>query len=183
MSTRLFFIAAIAASIASALVLAQPPTEARREAMKKVAFLVGSWKGEGWLEHGPGQRSTFRGVEIVQLKLDGLILTIDGMHRGQVGGKGEEVVVHNAFALVNYDDKAKRYRFQGFTSRGNHEDTELKVADGQLVWGMKIPQFGDVRDTVKLDDKGRWFEIGEVTQDGKEWHKFFEMTLARVEGK
>jgi hypothetical protein len=48
---------------------------------------------------------------------------------------------------------------------------------------MKMPQFGDVRFTIKLDEKGRWFEVGEVSQDGKERRKFFEMTLERVESK
>ena len=85
--------------------------------------------------------------------------------------------------MVSYDDKAKRYRFQGFTARGDHEDAEAKVTDGQLVWGTKVPQFGDVRYTIKLDDHGRWFEVGEVSQDGKAWRKFFEMTLERVKLK
>src|SRR5438105_4674920 len=110
MSTRLYIMAAIIVAVATGTILAQPPTNEKREAMKKLEFLVGSWRGEGWMEHGPGQRRTFKGVEIVQLKLDALILTIDGMHRGQVGGKGEEVVVHNAFGLMNFDDNAKRYR-------------------------------------------------------------------------
>jgi hypothetical protein len=148
--------------------------------MKKLDFLVGDWKGEGWMEFVPGQRRGFKGTETAQTKLDGLLLTIEGLHRGQLAGKGEVVVVHNAFVLVSYDDKAKRYRFQAFTARGNHEDTDGKVTEGQLVWRMKIPQFGDVRYTIKLDDKGRWFEIGEVSQDGKEWRKFFEMALERV---
>jgi hypothetical protein len=135
------------------------------------------------MEFAPGQRRTFKGTEVVQRKLDGLLLAVEGLHRGQVGGQGEEVVVHNAFALVSYDDKAKRYRFQAFTSRGNYEDAEAKVSDGQLVWGMKVPQFGEVRYTIKLDGKGRWVEIGEVSQDGKTWRQFFEMTLQRVDGK
>jgi hypothetical protein len=151
--------------------------------MKKIDFLVGQWRGEGWMEFAPGQRRTFKGTEVVQSKLDGLLLTIEGLHRGTVGDKGEEVVVHNAFAVVSYDAKAKRYRFQAFTSRGNSEDAEAKVSEGQLVWGMKVPQFGDVRYTIKLDDKGRWFEIGEVSRDGKTWQQFFEMTLQRVEAK
>jgi hypothetical protein len=162
----------------------KPPTApaAQRDAMKKLDFLVGEWKGEGWMEFAPGQKRTFKGTEIVQSKLDGLLLSVEGLHRGRVGDK-EEVVVHNAFGLVSYDDKAKRYRFQAFTSRGNYEEAEAKVSDGQLVWGMKIPQFGEVRYTIKLDAKGRWFEIGEVSQDGKEWRKFFEMTLERVAQK
>jgi hypothetical protein len=38
-----------------------------------------------------------------------------------------------------------------------------------------------VRYTIRLDENGRWFEIGETSSDGSEWRKFFEMTLTRVE--
>jgi hypothetical protein len=148
--------------------------------MKTLDFLLGEWKGAGWMEFG-GRRQTFKGTEVVQRKLDGLLLAIEGVHRGQVEGKSEEAVVHTAFALVSYDDKANRYRFQAFTGRGSYEDAEAKVTKGQLVWGMKIPQFGDVRYTIKLDDRGRWFEVGEVSRDGKAWQRFFEMTLQRVD--
>ena len=183
MPTRLYFLAAVLVSLSPALSPAQAPAAAQRDAMKKLDFLVGDWKGEGWMEFAPGQRRTFKGTEVVQSKLDGLLLTIEGLHRGQVSGKAEEVTVHNAFTVVSYDDKAKRYRFQAYTARGNYEDAEAKVADGQLVWRMKVPQFGEVRYTIKRDDKARWFEVGEVSQDGKEWRKFFEMTLEHVKPK
>ncbi|MBX7106799.1 MAG: DUF1579 domain-containing protein [Gemmataceae bacterium] len=166
--------------IAPASGVAQPPGPAAQlVAMKKVHFLVGEWKGEGWFETAPGQKREFKGSEVVRLKAGGVVLTVEGEHRAKAGPSGEGPVVHSAFGIVTYDEKAKRYRFQGFTSRGNHEDTEAKVTDGQLVWEMKIPRFGDVRYTIKLDDKGRWFEIGEVTQDGKDWRQFFEMTLEK----
>lgn len=182
MHIRLFLVAAIAVVVNTGTASAQS-ADAQREAMKKLDFLVGHWSGEGWMEFVPGQRAVFKGTEVVQSKVDGLVVTIDGLHRGQRGGKGPEVVVHNAFGVISFDAQTKRYRFQGFTSRGNHEDTEATVTEGQLVWGMKIPQFGDVRYTIKLDDKGRWFEIGEVTRGGNEWRKFFEMTLSRAEPK
>jgi hypothetical protein len=88
-----------------------------------------------------------------------------------------------AFRVLSYDEKAKRYRFQAYTARGNNEDTEAKVAGKQLVWGMTVPQFGKVRYTITRDDQGRWFEVGEVAQDGKAWRKFFEMTLELVQAK
>src|SRR5215212_1550598 len=110
--TRLYFLAALAVSLCPVLSPAQVSTAAQRDAMKKIDFLGGEWKGEGWMEFTPGQRRSFRATEVAQRKLDGLLLTIEGLHRGQLGGKGEEVTVHNAFAAVSYDDKANRYRFQ-----------------------------------------------------------------------
>ena len=160
----------------------QPPV-VQLAAMKKLDFLVGQWQGEGWMEFAPGQRRAFKGSEVVHSKLDGLLLGIDGIHRALVGAKGIETVIHSAFGLLRYDEKAKQYRFQAFTTHGNYEDAEAKVTDGQLVWGMVIPQFGEVRYTIKLDDKGQWFEIGELIQDGKVARKFFEMTLKRSDMK
>jgi hypothetical protein len=185
MSTRLHWVAVLVLTGVVGSSPGQPPTApaAQRDAMKKLDFLLGQWEGEGWMEFAPGQRRTFKGTEVVQSKLDGLLLAVEGQHRGQAGDKGPQVIVHSAFALVSYDAKAKRYRFQAFTGRGNYEDAEAKVSEGRLVWGTKVPQFGDVRYTIKLDDKGRWVEIGQMSRDGKAWQQFFAMTLRRVDAK
>jgi hypothetical protein len=180
MTKRRYLIAASVLILNARAGVAQPSITTQRTAMAKLDYLVGQWSGDGWVETNPNQRRTFKAVEIAQLKLDGLLLTMDGMHRGQVDGKGEERVIHHAFAMVNYDDKNGRYRFQGFTAMGNHVDGEAKVVEGHLIWNVKIQKFGDVRYTIKSDDKDRWSEIGEVTQDGKSWRKYFEMTMNRV---
>jgi hypothetical protein len=150
------------------------------EAMKKLSFLMGEWKGESWTEFAPGQRHTSVGTETVQSKLGGLLLVIEGVHRRKGGAKDAGAVVHHAFAVVSYDEKAKRYRIQAYTNRGNYTEAEAKVADGKLEWGFQIPKFGDVRYTITVNAKGQWFEIGEVSTNGKQWRKFFEMTLERV---
>jgi hypothetical protein len=152
----------------------------QQEAMKKLSFLAGQWKGESWSEFVPGQRSTSLGTETVQSKLGGLLLIIEGVHRRKGGDKEAGKVVHNAFAVVSYDEKAKRYRLQAYTDRGNYTEAEAKVADGKLEWGFRIPKFGEVRYTITVSEQGRWSEIGEVSSDGKEWRKFFEMNLERV---
>jgi len=152
----------------------------QREAMKKLNFLAGQWKGESWTEFVPGQRSKSVGTETVEIKLGGLLLTLEGIHRRKIGDKVTENIVHGAFAIVSYDDKAKRYRFQAHTDRGNYTEAEAKVGDGQLEWGFRIPHFGEVRYTIRVTDKGQWFEIGEMSSDGQRWRKFFEMTLEPV---
>jgi hypothetical protein len=40
------------------------------------------------------------------------------------------------------------------------------VGDKTLEWGFPISQQGRVRFTIKLNEKGEWFEVGEMTQDG-----------------
>jgi hypothetical protein len=148
--------------------------------MKKLNFLAGQWKGESWTEFVPGQRSASQGTETLQYKLGGLLLTIEGVHRRKSQDSEGGTVVHSAFAVVSYDEKAKRYLFQAYTDRGTYTDAEAKVGDGGVDWGFRIPQFGEVRNTIRLNEKGQWFEIGEVSQNGKDWRNFFEMTLDRV---
>lgn len=160
--------------------LAQMPVSSQSAEMKKLDFLVGQWQGEGWIMLGPGQRRTFKQTENVQRKVDGQILLIDGLGKGTVPGKQEEVTIHNAFAVVSYDTEAKVFRWRAYRAGGNWIDTEAKVSGNNLVWGFRDARGGDIRFTITLNAKGQWFEIGEFSGDGKNWQKFFEMTLNRV---
>jgi hypothetical protein len=36
-----------------------------------------------------------------------------------------------------------------------------------------------MRYTITRNEKGEWFEVGEMTQDNQTGHKFFEMTLRK----
>ncbi|MFO0970122.1 MAG: hypothetical protein U0793_31610 [Gemmataceae bacterium] len=151
--------------------------------MKKLEFLVGEWKGESWTEFVSGKRTASQGTETVQSKLGGLLLIIEGVHRRKGADKEKGDVVHHAFAVASYDEKAKQYRLQAYTNRGQYTQAQAKVAEKRFEWGFNVPTFGDVRYIITLDDKGRWFETGEVSQDGKEPRRFFEMTLERVAPK
>jgi hypothetical protein len=153
----------------------QTSKDAQLGEMKKLDWLVGSWKGNGWMQMGPQGRREFTIIEIVQSKLDGLVLVIEGQGKSQADGS----VVHTALAFVSYDDRAKTFRWRAFTAEGRQTDAEAKVGANTLEWGLEIPQRGRMRYTIKLNEKGEWFEVGEMTQDGKTWQKFFEMTLQR----
>src|SRR5205085_5299483 len=100
--------------------------------------------------------------------------------RGTVkGAGGEEVVTHDGLALVSYDDKAGRYRWQGHDLPWGAIDAEAKLVDGGFAWEFKVPERGaTVRFTIRLDEK-RWHEVGELSVDGKAWAPFMEMTLER----
>ena len=158
---------------------AQAPNAAQMDEMKKVSFLVGQWKGEGWIDFGQGQRR-FIESESVQSKLGGQVLLIEGLGKASADGKETGATVHNAIALISYDEKSKVFRFQAHQAGGRSVDTEAKVTDGALEWGFSDERAGTIRFTIKLTDTGKWFEVGEGSRDGKTWHKFFEMTLQRV---
>src|SRR5262245_48612210 len=95
-----------------AVAQAQNPQIASRthqDAMQKIAFMVGEWRGEGWIMMGAGERRTFTQSETVQSKIQGTLVQIEGLGKGKLGGKGEETIVHSAYAVVSYDAKAKQY--------------------------------------------------------------------------
>lgn len=158
----------------------QKPSAAHIEGMKKLSFLVGEWKGEGWNEFVPGQRRSSPITENVRSKLGGVVLLIEGLGMTKVPGKQEEVVVHNALGVISYDSKAQVYRVRSYLMNGQSVDAEAKFTDGGFQWGFQPAPTMHMRYTVKLNEKGEWFEVGELSQDGNTWRKFHEMTLQKV---
>lgn len=147
---------------------------AQREQMKKLDFLVGNWKGEGWSRMGPGKPEPFQATETVQPKLDGMILVFDGLGKDSTGKVG-----HHAYAVLSWDEAAKQYRFLAFRADGIIVDTQPVIGDRTMQWGFDIPQ-GKIRFTLSFTEAGQWLEIGEYSRDGKEWHQFLEMKLKRI---
>jgi hypothetical protein len=165
----------LAGPLASGQAPAPPP--AQLEAMRKLDRWVGEWKGSGWAAYGRGQRNEFTIVETVRRKVGGSVLLVEG--RGTKKADGGEVVVHEALALLSYDDGTKRYRWEAHDLRGQSITVEPKLIDGGLEWGFRSGERGvTVRFTIRFDEK-RWHEVGEVSPDGKAWTKFLEMTLQR----
>jgi hypothetical protein len=103
------------------------------------------------------------------------------MHRGKVPGKQEEVIVHHALGAFSYDERAKLYRFRAWLASGMYTDAEARVTgEKSLEWQMNDPRRGTTRFTIAVNDAGQWVELGEHSQDGKTWQKFFEMTMRRM---
>jgi len=168
---------------ATATAFAQTESAARPSEMRKFDFLIGSWEGEGWIEFAAGQRRASKVKESVQGKAGGSVLLIEGLGKAKGPGKDEEIVVHSAFATVWYDGREKRFRMMAWRATGDAVDADITVGDKKLVWGFRDSRAGLVRFTITLDEIGRWFEIGEISRDGTNWNKFFEMTLKRADGK
>src|SRR5215475_5817153 len=165
-----------------ALASAQTQGAVNSPEMRKLDFLLGAWEGEGWMEVGSGQRRAVNVKESVQGKAEGSVLTLEGLGKAKAPGKEEERVVHNAFAIVWYDGEAQRFRMLSWRA-GQSIDSEITVAEKSLIWGFRDQRAGQIRFTIKLDEDGRWFEIGEISRDGTSWNKFFEMRLKRADGK
>lgn len=162
---------------------AQPPGAANREALKKLDFLAGKWKGDATVTLGPMGKQAVSQTEDVQYRLGGTVLLIEGKGTGKLPGKDKEGVVFNALAVVSHDAQSGKYSIKAYRAEGQSVEATLTLSDSGkgFVWGFKEPTRGtEVRYTMTLTDKDQWHEVGEYTLDGKAWTKFIEMTLTRV---
>jgi hypothetical protein len=162
-------------AIVSVFAADQPKSkDIQRREMKKLDWFVGRWKGTGWIQMGPQGRHEFTQTETIESKLDGLVLVIEGLGKAKEDGS----TVHTALAFVSYDHHANKFRWHAFTPDGQI-DTEAKVGTDTLEWSLQIPQRGQMRYTITKNEKGEWFEVGEMSQEDQTWRKFFEMTLQK----
>ena len=149
--------------------------------MKKLDFLIGEWKGEAWMQMGPGQRERVLQTERVQPKLGGQVLLVEGLGKRRLedGTAGE--IVHDAMAVISWSEEKKTYRFATWVAgRPDGETTLDLTGPNTAVWAMDTPR-GRMKYTIRLTEKGEWNEVGEFSRDdGATWMKFFEMTLQKV---
>lgn len=157
--------------------MGQPPrvpnVEAQREAMKKLGFLVGTWSGEARVLRGPGEPVELIQTEEARYKLDGLLLTIEGIGRARSDGK----VTLQALGIVSYDDETGTYHLRAFND-GRWLETDVKLADSGMgiAWGFA---FGEIRtkSTLLINEKGAWTELHEITMGSQPARKFMEVTV------
>ena len=149
------------------------------EEMGKLDFLIGEWKGEAWMQRGPGKPEYFVQTEKVTPTAGGKALLVEGLGRKKQEDGTAGDVVHDAVALISWDKAGKNYRFDAHVAQQESVDTALEVtAPNTAVWGFDMPQ-GKIRYTIRLTEKGEWNEVGEFSRDGTNWMKFFEMTLTK----
>lgn len=150
------------------------PDSSTISAMNRVSFLEGNWVGKGWIQKGM-EKHHFSQKETVIQKVNNTVIVIDG--------KGIDAetnqVIHQAFAVISFDTEKNKYLMRAFKVDGNYIDAEASVdGNGDFIWGFTLPQTGQIRYTIKLEDD-KWVEIGEMNGDGHNWFQFFGMTLSR----
>ena len=154
-----------------------PDLDAQRSAMKKLAFLVGKWAGEAHLLRGPGEPLVLAQTEEAQFKLDGLILEIEGIGRTRTDNKP----VLQALGIISFDDEAATYHLRAFND-GRFLETDVKLhEDGKgLAWGFAL---GSIKTScvLRINEKGEWTELAEITIDSQPTRKLMELTVRRQE--
>ncbi|MBX7218664.1 MAG: hypothetical protein K1Y36_01845 [Blastocatellia bacterium] len=157
----------------------QPPAPtAQIEAMKRMQLMVGEWEGGGWIEFGPGKKLEFTGHESIQPKTNGTTLLVQGLHKSKSDGKTPERVIHDALAIISFNEKEKAYRMKACLASGAQTDAVISITEtGAMQWGLPDNRGGQIRYTITIAEKATWNEVGEYSMDGKTWRKFFEMNL------
>jgi hypothetical protein len=157
---------------------AQPPSTAPEQikAMQACSFLAGQWSGEGWIAFGPGQRSTFHEAEIIEPKLGGLLLLIQGVGKDATGR-----TVHAALTVLSFDAEDKQYHFRAYEQMGHSIDSLAECKNNTLSWSLAAGPT-TIRYTISLNAKGQWHETGTATLNGAAEQQTFEMTLDKASG-
>ena len=148
----------------------QPGISAQRDAMQKLNFLVGKWTGDATVTRGPGEPIKLTQTEVVQYKLDGLVLLIEGTGRDPDGK-----AVFNALATISYNDDTFTYHLRAYEG-GHYLDTELKVLPHGFSWGYDAGP-AKISNTMHLTEKGDWSETTEATVGSNPPRKSVEMLL------
>lgn len=159
------------------------PQSGNKEKMKVFAAWEGQWKGDGWMQMGPGEPKKSTVEEKIESKLDGTVYLVEGVGKAMNPETKQEMVVHHALALLSYDQGSGQYKFRTHLKDGRSSDAWFTVTgENTYQWGFDIPNRGKTRYSIKIDPKAKtWNEVGEFSADGNSWNKFFEMNLTKAE--
>lgn len=157
---------------------AEPAVADPMAPMASMTDWVGTWKGEASIRMGPGDPMRADSLEVVESVAGGDAILVRGLHHDRETGE----VVHDAVALLSWDEKAGEYLFRTQVAGRGPGDFRGHMDGDDFVWGGPNGQGGEMRYTIDIQGD-RWHEVGEFSTDGGEtWRQFFEMTLQRVSG-
>lgn len=145
---------------------------AQQEALGRLAFMDGVWRGTAWTLLPSGERHTITQTERIGPFLDGSVKVIEGR-----GYDLEGKVTFNAFGTVSFHPATKAYTLHSHAMGSVGDFALTPLADG-FIWEVPVGPM-TLRYTATIKG-GTWFEVGDRLQAGKEPVRFFEMTLKRV---
>lgn len=141
--------------------------------MSKLDFMVGTWEGSGWYRTPDGKIRNFTQKEDVDSKLDGLVLVVEGKGYLENGNN-----IHNAFAMITYDEQSQKYSFNSHLADGKSIEADGWFNGEDFEWGFELPQGGSILYSINYEND-TWTESGKYSPDGNQWYPFIEMTLKR----
>lgn len=162
---------------ASALSQAPPDPAAamaaQREAMGRLSFMDGVWRGPAWALHPSGRREYVQ-TERVGPFLDGGVRMVEGR-----GYAPDGTVAFNALGVISWDPSAGRYRMQTW-ARGQSGSFPVELREGGVVvWETPAGPGAVIRHTATIRD-GRWREVSERVVEGAAPQPLAGLDLVRI---
>ena len=146
---------------------------AQREAMAKLAFMDGEWRGSAWTQLVPqAPKHDITQTERVGTFLDGTVRVIEGR-----GYEADGKVSFNAFAVISYKTETKAYSMRSYAMGNSGDFVLVPTADG-FTWEIPAGPM-TIRYTATIKD-GVWKEVGDRLTPGKDPVRFIEMDLKRI---
>ena len=173
MKQSIFILTMFIATIANGQNPFQPKKETV-DALQKISFMTGNWKGTGFMQMGP-QKHSFNQTESITSRVNGTLIQIDGQGKDQ---QNPDIIIHQAFAIISYDIENTKYLMKAFRGDGGQIDADVKLIDDHTFqWSFSNPMAGQIKYTITVQNN-KWTEIGEISRDnGTTWNKYFEMIL------
>jgi hypothetical protein len=134
----------------------QSDENVERIAMKRLDFVIGEWKGEGWLLAGLDQRYTFSVKESYRHRCGGEIIDGEGQFRPQGGPADLEAATMYGLGMIYFDRQSGEYRMwhYGGTGSGFAFTAKIEVKENGLCY-------------LNIDAKGETYKFGfTVDKDG-----------------
>ena len=144
----------------------------QREAMLRLAFMDGVWRGAAWTILPSGEKHSITQTERIGPFLDGTVKVIEGR-----GYDPDGKVTFNAFGTISYNPATRAYTLHSHAQGQVGDFVFTPSADG-YVWELPMGAM-TIRYTAVVKD-GAWREVGDRIMPGKEPSRFFEMNLKRV---
>ena len=158
---------------------AQGPENVQKESIKKLNWLLGEWSGSSVVNMG-GKKSIVFVKETVKSNLDSTIFIINGRGIERDSITNNDNIVHDAFAVVSFDEKQNKFRWNAWRiPGGTYGELEIRLGDKSFEWSTQV-KGGQTRYKASLNEKGQWIEIGEFSNDGIKWFKYITMTLNKI---
>jgi hypothetical protein len=145
---------------------------AQRDAMVRLAYIDGVWRGPAWIILPSGEKRNITQTERIGPFLDGSVKVIEGR-----GYDPDGKVAFNAFGTISFDVAMKVYTLHSH-AMGNVGDFVLTLAPDGYTWDIPAGPM-TIHYTAVIKD-GAWHEVGDRIMPGKDPIRFFEMNLKRV---
>lgn len=145
---------------------------AQREAMRKLSYMDGIWRGPAWTIRPSGEKHSITQTERIGPFLDGSVKVIEGR-----GYDPDGKVTFNAFGTISYNPTAQAYTLHSYAFGFVGDFTLTLTADG-FTWEIPAGP-AKIRYTAVVKD-GTWREVGDRIMPDKEPIRIFEMDLKRI---